>query len=182
MIEWLNNNITENKENKMRNKLAIMLATSLIVMGSAAAEVHITGDVSSKCVIHTDTTGLYANPTPDVLTTASADGGVAPIIRYDVVNANTYKAVISTPVDFSTSPTLNDTLTWTGSASVSSVTDANMSAYDANKRVYNNTTEFDLTVAGTVWFKAESAVSYGYNKSLPGGRYRAIVVAECIAL
>lgn len=167
----------------MYKNLTNTLSIALILISSAvAAEVPITGDVSSKCVIHTDTVGVYANPTPDVLTTAASDGGVAPIIRYDVVNANTYKAVITTPIDFSSSPTLNDTLTWTGSSSVSSVTDAGMSAYDINKRVYNNVTEFDLTVAGTVWFKSESAVSYGYNKSLPGGRYRAIITAECIAL
>lgn len=164
---------------KLTNTLTVCLA---LMSSAAAAEVPITGDVSSKCVIHTDTVGVYVNPTPDVLTTAAADGGVAPIIRYDVVNANTYKAVITTPIDFSSSPVLNDTLAWTGSTSVSSVTDPAMSAYDTNKRTYNNVTEFDLTVAGTVWFKSESSVSYGYNKSLPGGRYRAIIVAECIAL
>ena len=167
----------------MYGKFTKVLTACMIVMSSAAAaEVPITGDVTSKCVIHTDTAGIYANPTPDVLTTAASDGGIAPIIRYDVVNANTYKAVITTPVEFSTSPSLTDTLTWTGSSSVSSVTDANMSAYDTNKRVYNNVTEFDLTVAGTVWFKSESSVSYGVNKSLPGGRYRSIITAECIAL
>jgi hypothetical protein len=57
-----------------------------------------------------------------------------------------------------------------------------MSAYSTNKRVYNNTTEIDLTVPGTVWFKADSTADYGYNKAFPAGQYRAIVTAECIAL
>ena len=163
-------------------KLKAITASLILASSAVAADIPIVGDVSSKCVIHTDTTGVYANPTPDVLTTAASDGGIAPIIRYDVVNANTYKAVITSPIEFSSSPTLSDTLSWSGSSSVSSVSDSNMSAYDANKRVYNNVTEFDLTVAGSVWFKTESSVSYGYNKSLPGGRYRSIITAECIAL
>ena len=169
----------------MYKKLTSAVTASLLIMASSnvgSAEVPITGDVSSKCVIHTDTPGVYANPTPDVLTTAASDGGMPPVIRYDVVNANTYKAVITTPVDFSSSPVLNDSLNWAGSTSVSSVTDPGMSAYDTNKRTYNNVTEFDLTVAGTVWFASESRVEYGYNKSLPGGRYKSIIIAECIAL
>jgi hypothetical protein len=169
----------------MYKKLTSAVTASLLIMASSnvgSEEVPITGDVSSKCVIHTDTAGVYANPTADVLTTAAADGGVPPVIRYDVVNANSYKAVITTPIDFSSSPALNDTTTWTGSSSVSRVTDPGMSAYDTNKRTYNNVTEFDLTVAGTVWFASESRVEYGYGKSLPGGRYKSIVIAECIAL
>ena len=167
----------------MLNKLPVLLTAFVMVSTAALAEeVPITGNVTSKCTIHTDTPGVYGNPSPDVLSTASTDGGIAPIIRYDVVNANSYKAVISTPILFSTSPSLSDTLAWTGSVEVSKVTDAAMSAYDTNKRSYNNTTEFDLTVAGTVWFKAESRVEYGYGKSLPGGAYKAVIIAECIAL
>lgn len=167
----------------MLKKVTASVAATLVMISSAvAAEVPITGQVASKCTIHTDTPGVYGNPSPDVLSTALADGGIPPIIRYDVVNANSYKAVITTPSSFSTSPSLSDTLAWTGSVEVSAVTDAGMSAYDTNKRTYNETTEFDLTVAGTVWFKASSRVEYGVNKSLPGGSYKAIIIAECIAL
>ena len=168
----------------MSNQLKTVL-TAMLFAGLAsanAADVQINGTVASKCTISTDTAGVYANPTADVLTTATTDGGIPAVVRFDVVSANSYKAVISTPVSFATSPALSDTLDWTGSSEVSQVTDPAMSAYDTNKRVYNNTTEFDLTVAGTVWFKSNSAVTYGYNKSLPGGNYTAIVVAECVAL
>jgi hypothetical protein len=76
---------------------------------------------------------------------------------------------------------LDDTVVWTGSVSVAEVTDTLQSAYDSSKVVYDSTTEIDLTVAGTVWFKVDSTATYGVNKSLPGGQYRAIVTAECIA-
>jgi len=163
------------------------LLTVAFVMGVVTNAVHseevlITGNVASKCIIHTDTPGVYGNPSPNRLSTEAVDGGVSPIIRYDVINANSYKAVITTPSAFSSSPSLNDTLAWTGDVTVSSVTDPGMSAYTQNKRTYNNTAEFDLTVAGTVWFKAVSEVEYGYNKSFPGGTYKAVVTAECIAL
>jgi hypothetical protein len=161
-----------------RTTLAI---AAVFAINTFAAEVPITGNVESKCTIYTDTVGIYGNPTPDVLSTATADGGVQPRIRYDVVNPSYYKAVISTPTEFSTSPVLNDTIAWTGSVSVAEVTDPLQSAYDQNKVVYDNTTEVDLTVAGTVWFNVSSTATYGVNKSLPGGQYRAIVTAECIA-
>lgn len=155
---------------------------ALVSLAVYSEEVPISGVVASKCVIHTDTPGVYGNPSAHKLSTLPSDGGVTPIIRYDVVSAGNYKAVITTPVNFTTSPALNDTLTWFGETSVSAVTNASMSAYDTNKRIYNNTTEFDLSVAGTVWFKSTSKVEYGVNKSLPGGTYRAVVTAECIAL
>jgi hypothetical protein len=64
---------------------------------------------------------------------------------------------------------------------VGEVSDATMSAYDTNKVTYEATTEFDLTVAGSTWFNVTSVAEYGYNRALPGGTYRAIVQAECIA-
>lgn len=163
-------------------KTIASLMVALAFTSAYAEEVQISGSVASKCTIHTDSPGKYANPTADVLSTDTTDGGAPAIIRYDVVSANTYKAVITVPNSFSTSPTLNDTLAWSGDVSVHQVTDASMSAYDTNKQVYNNVTEIDLTVAGIVWFKAGSRVEYGYNKSLPGGTYRSVVIAECIAL
>ena len=161
-------------------KLALALA--LCSFGVVAEEAPIYGNVQSKCVITTDTPGVYGNPVPYQLSTDISSGGIPPIVRYDVLAANNYKAVITTPVDFSSAPPLADVVNWTGSVEVSEVTDANMSAYDSAKRTYNNVTEFDLTIAGTVWFKATSIADYGYEKSLPAGEYNAVVEAECIAL
>ena len=165
-------------------RLAVAMALGLLGSSMAYSQVdtEITGSVSSKCTIYTDKSGIYGNPLPDTLSTASIDGGRSAIIRYDVVNANTYKAVITTLVTFPVIPTLCDSLTWSGTVTVSQVTDAQQSAYDSNKRVFDNVTEIDLTVAGIVWFSADSSVTYGVNKSLPGGTYKAIVRAECIAL
>ena len=155
---------------------ALGLATSV-----AAAETPIVGNVSSKCSIFTDVNGVYGNPAPDQLSTAAADGGVEPIIRYDVSIADYYTAKITWPDSFSTSPTLTDSVTWDGEVEVSSTSDTGMAGYEAAKVEYNNVTEYDLTVAGSTWFKVTSTASYGVGKSLPGGEYRANVVAECIA-
>ena len=163
------------------NKLLLTAAVLFTALAVKAEEVPIVGNVESKCVINTDVTGVYGNPSIDKLSTNSADGGVSPIIRYDVAIADTYIARIITPTNFSQSPVLNDTLSWSGSVATSRVSDAGMSAYDAAKVVYDATTEFDLSIAGTTWFKADSSVTYGYGKALPGGNYRAIVQAECIA-
>lgn len=162
-----------------------MLKTALILLTltsvAHAEDVSITGNVQSKCVINTDTVGVYGNPTADKLSTARADGGIAPIIRYDVSLAGAYTAKISTPTSFSTSPSLTDAVVWTGSTSVKEMSDAAMADYEANKIVYNNTTEYSLHTAGTTWFESTSTAEYGYGKALPGGTYRALVVAECIA-
>lgn len=166
--------------NKSTLVLSIAVTASLTSF-TAASETPITGTVASKCSIFTETTGVYGNPTPDKLSTASADGGVVPVIRYDVATASAYKAKISWPTSFSTSPTLTDSLAWDGEATVGSVSDAGMSAYEAAKVEYNNTTEFDLTIAGSTWFNVTSSVLYGQGKALPGGTYTAMVVAECIA-
>ena len=159
-----------------------LLAAAALVSTSAMANVPIMGTVESKCVITTETPGIYGNPTPSVLSTDEIAGGITPIVRFDVATADYYKAVISTPSEFTTAPALEDVVYWVGDVSVSEVTDAGMSAYDAEKRVYNNTHEFDLTVAGTVWFKASSVATYGYDKSFPAGNYNAVVEATCIAI
>ena len=159
----------------------LLLATAM-VSTAAMANVPIMGTVESKCVITTDTPGIYGNPTPNKLSTLETDGGITPVVRFDVATADYYKAVISTPIEFTTSPALTDTVAWTGEVSVSEVSDVQMADYDTNKRVYNNTSEFDLTVAGTVWFKATSTASYGYDKSFPAGNYNAVVEATCIAI
>ena len=159
----------------------LAVATAFVASSVMAAEVPITGEVTSKCSIYTDTAGVYGNPSPSTLSTASADGGVVPVVRYDVILADAYKARISTPESFTTSPTLTDALTWSGSVEVGQVSDTAMAGYEAAKVTYNNTTEYDMTVAGSTWFKVNSEVSYGVDKALPGGTYKAVVTAECIA-
>jgi hypothetical protein len=144
--------------------------------------VPITGNVESKCIVQTDTLGVYGNPTPSQLTTSSNSGGVTPIIRFDVIQASFYKARITTPNGFSESPALTDVVTWTGDVAVGEVSDATMSSYSTSKVEYDNTTEIDLTVAGSTWFNVTSTADYGYDTALPAGTYRAVVSAECIAL
>jgi len=147
-----------------KKSLAVAAAT-LIGMNAIAEDVTITGTVASKCVITTDTVGIYGNPTPSELSTAPADGGVLPIVRYDVLQANFYKARITYPESFSESPALSDVVTWTGDVTVAEVTDAGMSAYDNSKVEFNNVTEVDLTIAGSTWFQVESTADYGVTKA-----------------
>ena len=168
----------------MNRVMMIFFAACVVgvyAQAAVAEDIPIVGNVESKCVIMTDTTGVYGNPTPSNLSTDTADGGVEPIVRFDVAQADYYKALISYPESFSQSPSLTDTVTWTGAVSVDQVSDTNMSSYDTNKVEYNNTTEYDLTVAGTTWFAISSEADYGFDKAFPGGTYRSIVTAECIA-
>lgn len=166
-----------------RNTLFVMAAIGgMFAQATAAQEVPIVGNVQSKCVVTTDTFGVYGNPSPSVLSTTAADGGVEPIVRFDVIQASFYKARIVYPNSFTESPALNDVVNWTGDVSVAEVTDAGMSAYDNNKIEFDNVTEVDLTIAGSTWFKISSQADYGYDKAFPAGTYRTVVGAECIAL
>jgi len=163
-------------------RIFTLAALALILPASAQAQdTIIEGNILSKCIINTDNQGVYGNPTPDKLSTTPADGGVEPVIRYDVAVADFYLARITTPTSFSSSPTLTDTVSWTGSTSVGEVSDAGMSAYETNKVTFESTTEFDLTIAGTTRFDVSSVAEYGAGKAFPGGTYRAVVQAECIA-
>ena len=160
-----------------------VLLVGLLSSGTVAAAENspIYGSVESKCTIHTDVAGVYAQPTPDELTTVTVDGGVMPKIRFDVALADSYVARISWPNEFQSSPSLSDTVNWDGMVEVAEVTDPAMSGYETNKIEYNNTTEFALSESGTVWFKVTSTANYGYGKAFPAGNYTAIVTAECIA-
>jgi hypothetical protein len=160
--------------------LAVAVLALLPYMALADG-VQIEGNVQAKCIIRTDRTGIYGNPIASKLSTTPADGGVTPIIRYDVALAGYYIARITHPTSFSTSPALTDTVAWTGGVSVSSVSTPQMSAYDAAKVEYDSTTEFNLTVAGTTWFKVDSTAQYGYDKAFPAGTYRSVIQADCIA-
>lgn len=162
-------------------KKAIIAIATTFAMSAYAVDVPLMGTVDSKCVVTTDTQGVYGNPLPYRLSTAAADGGVEPIVRYDVIQADYYRALITVPEAFSESPSLDDVINWSGSVTVAEVSDALMSDYDNTKRLYNNVTEIDLSIAGSTWFKIDSQADYGFNKALPAGVYRAIVTAECIA-
>ena len=162
-------------------KKSVIAASILLASAVSAEETVIEGNVQSKCIINTDVAGVYGNPSPDKLSTLGTDGGVKPVIRFDVAIANYYLARIITPTSFSTSPSLTDVVNWTGSVATGEVSDAGMSAYDAAKVTYDATSEFDLTIAGSTWFDVTSTAEYGYGRAFPGGAYRAVVQAECIA-
>ena len=147
----------------------------------ALADVQITGSVEAKCVIQTTKSGSYGNPIASKLSTTPADGGVLPVMRYDVSIADAYIASITHPTSFSSSPSLTDTVAWTGSTSVTQTSVAGMSAYEAAKVVVDNTTIFDLTLAGSTWFSTASSATYGASKPFAGGVYTALVQASCIA-
>jgi len=157
---------------------SLLLAPSI---SAYATEAPITGNVQTRCLITTDTNGVYGNPLPSKLSTLAADGGVVPVVRYDVTLADAYLAKVTTPTAFTSNPTLVDSVTWTGSTTVTNTTDVGMAGYEAAKVTYGSTTQYDLTVAGSTWFSSESTAVYGGTKSFPGGSYTAIILAECIA-
>jgi len=167
-------------ESKMRLGLAVV--GSLFATAAVAQEVPIVGTVESKCVVQTEVMGVYGNPQPSVLSTNLTDGGVLPVVRFDVIQASYYYARITAPNSFSESPALDDVVNWTSEVSVAEVTDAGMSAYDSNKIEYDNVTEIPLTIAGSTWFKIDSQADYGFEKAFPAGTYRTVVGAECIAI
>ena len=165
----------------MLNK-GIIVASLLGCSSVYALDVPITGNVQSRCIISTDTAGVYGNPNAYTLTTVPADGGQLAVIRYDVTLADAYYAEITAPTSFSSSPSLPDTVTWTGDTEVQAVSDAtNMGDYETNKIEYGNTDKYDLTATGSTWFKTSSTATMGGNKAFPGGSYTAIVEAVCIA-
>jgi len=160
-----------------------ILLACLIAGTAQAAEIQIEGTVQSRCLINTDVAGVYGNPNAYTLTTTPADGGVLPVVRYDVSLADAYKARSTYPTAFSASPSLSDMVTWTGSVEVQEVSDVAMADYDTDAVTFDQTKEYDLTATGTTWFKVASTATYGGggNKAFPGGTYRSVVVAECIA-
>ena len=60
----------------------IACVIAIACSGAVAEETIIMGNVESKCVINTDSTGVYGNPVAGKLSTSTEDGGVEPIIRY----------------------------------------------------------------------------------------------------
>ena len=168
----------------MFNKNLIALSAILIATGvnAQAENVPINGTVQSRCIIQTDTAGVFGNPNAYTLTTAPADGGQEAVVRFDVSLADAYYAVITAPSEFSSSPALPDVVTWTGDTEVKAVSDAtNMGQYESSKVEYGLTDKYDLTATGSTWFKTSSTATMGGNKAFPGGNYTALVSAECIA-
>lgn len=157
---------------------------SLLMPKEAAADnIDITGTVQSRCIVNTDTGGVYGNPNAYTLTTAPASAGQVPIVRIDVSLADAYNAEISYPTSFSSSPSLSDTVAWTGTVATGQVGVSGMSAYQAASTTTGAKRIYRLTLAGTTWFNVTSQATYGggQNKAFPGGSYKAVVLAECIA-
>jgi len=169
----------------MFNKIAFVavLGMSVTAMSYAQAEdVPIQGTVQSRCVIQTDSAGVFGNPNAYTLTTTPADGGQPAVVRFDVTLADAYYAEITAPSQFSSSPSLPDTPVWVGDTEVQSVSDATgMGSYETNKIEYGYTDKYDLTATGSTWFKTSSTATMGGNKAFPGGNYTALVTAQCIA-
>ena len=166
----------------MFKKTALLIGMMFLPFATSAAEVPIVGTVESRCIIQTDITGTYGNPNAYTLTTAAADGGDAAVVRYDITLANAYYAEITPPTAFSSAPSLPDQVTWTGSVSVKSVSDATgMGTYESSKLEVGDTDRYDMTATGSTWFAIESTATMGGNKAFPGGTYTAVAEAVCIA-
>ena len=112
-------------------KKLITIGLMLVATTAYAANIDITGTVQSRCIVNTDTPGVYGNPNAYTLTTLPASAGQVPIVRIDSSLANAYNAQISYPTSFSTSPSLSDTTAWTGAVAVAQTSSSDMSGYQA---------------------------------------------------
>ena len=163
-------------------KLALTTGLILVPFATIAAEVPITGTVESRCIIQTDRAGTFGNPNAYTLTTTVADGGQPAIVRFDVSLADAYYADITPPTTFSSSPNLPDQVTWEGSVSVGTVSDATgMGTYESGKVEIGNTDRYDLTATGSTWFNINATATMGGSKAFAGGTYTAVAEAVCIA-
>ena len=166
----------------MNKLITIALMMSLT---SAYAGTNINGNVESRCTVNTDTAGYYGNPNAYTLTTLPASAGQVPIIRIDTSLANAYKAQISYPTSFSSSPSLGDTTVWTGGVTVEQTSSTDMSGYQAASTTADGGAMriYPLSIAGATWFSVASVATYGggQQKAFPGGSYTAVVIAECVA-
>jgi hypothetical protein len=159
--------------------VALLLASTTWAM---AEDVPIEGTVQSRCVIVTDTAGVFGNPNAYTLTTNPTDGGALAVVRFDVTLADAYYAEITAPSSFSSSPNLPDVVTWTGDTEVKALSDATgMGSYETNKIEQGMKDIYDLTATGSTWFKTSSTATMGGDKAFAGGNYTALVTAECIA-
>jgi hypothetical protein len=165
--------------------LVLGLTGCSLFTSKVEANTNITGTVESRCTVNTDTAGYYGNPNAYTLTTLPASAGQVPIVRIDTSLANAYKAQISYPTSFSSSPSLGDTTVWTGAVGVDQTSSSDMSGYQAASTTANGGAMriYPLTVAGATWFSIASVATYGggQQKPFPGGSYTAVVIAECVA-
>ena len=161
----------------------IAVGMSVSAMTAAQAEnVPINGTVQSRCVIQTSTAGTYGNPNAYTLSTQAVDGGDQAVVRFDVTLADAYYAEITPPTQFSSSPSLPDQVTFTGSVEVQAVSDATgMGTYEADKLEIGDTDRYTLTATGSTWFAIHSTATMGGDKAFPGGNYTAVAEAVCIA-
>jgi hypothetical protein len=176
------------KNNMFKKGILGTSAIAMVFMGATvtsfanAEQVPINGTVQSRCIIQTDTPGVYGNPNAYTLDTDPTQGGQLAVTRIDVTLANAYYAEITAPEEFSSSPNLPDVVTWTGNTEVKAVSDAeNMGTYEADKIELGMTDKYDLTATGSTWFETTSQAVLGGNRAFPGGNYTALVQVECIA-
>ena len=163
------------------NKLLIAFSLMLSTSYAFAVSVDIDGSVESRCTIAMTEPGKYGNPNAYTLTTVPASGGQVPIIRFDTTLANAYYAQVSYPTSFTVSPSLSDNVTWTGAVTVKATGESGMSGYQTASTESGSMRQYDLTVAGAVWLQSTSVAVYGGNRAFPGGTYKSVVLAECVA-
>ena len=159
----------------------LLIALSLILSATPIMAADIDGTVESRCTVATTVDGKYGNPNAYTLTTDPASNGQVPVIRFDTTLADAYYAQVSYPTSFSSSPSLSDNVTWTGAVSVKATGADGMSGYQAASTTTGAMRQYGLSVAGSVWFQSTSVAVYGGNRAFPGGAYKAVVLAECVA-
>jgi len=164
-------------------KLLIILSLLFGATPILAENIDVTGEVQSRCTVNVDTPGIYGNPNAYTLTTLPASAGQEPIVRFDVTLANAYFAQVSYPTAFTVSPSLPDTVSWTGVVTVVQTSTSDMSGYQAASTTSGSMRQYALSIAGTTWIQSTSIATYGggQNKAFPGGEYKAVVLAQCIA-
>ena len=159
----------------------LLIALSLILSATPIMAADIDGTVESRCTVATTVDGKYGNPNAYTLTTAPASNGQVPVIRFDTTLANAYYAQVTYPTSFSSSPSLADNVTWTGTVAVNATGESGMSGYQTASTTTGAMRQYGLSVAGSVWFQSTSVAVYGGNRAFPGGAYKAVVLAECVA-
>ena len=159
----------------------LLIALSFILSATPIIAADIDGTVESRCTVATTTDGKYGNPNAYTLTTAPSSNGQVPVIRFDTTLANAYYAQVTYPTSFSSSPSLSDNVTWTGAVEVKATGESGMSGYQAASTTTGAMRSYPLSVAGSVWLQATSIAVYCGNRAFPGGAYKAVVLAECVA-
>ena len=159
----------------------LLIALSLVIGATPVLAVDIDGSVQSRCTVADVTPGKYGNPNAYTLTTDPSSNGQVPVVRFDTTLANAYYAQVSYPTSFSSSPSLSDNVTWTGAVTVKATGESGMSGYQSASTTTGAMRQYGLSVAGSVWIQSTSVATYGGNRAFPGGTYKAVVLAECVA-